>query len=251
VTSEAPQGTPFWPTDTARFEALQLELAEAAAREGRWYAPPLAGALEEGRLLVGAVFVAFPTGAPGPGAAGQPVWAAAVVTTGGAGSRAAGEAVVTGESGAPYVAGLLGLRCGRLMERAVRALPRPPDVLLVDATGRDHPRGAGLALHLGAALGLPSVGVTNRELVAAGDDPAPRRGDRAPLLLGGELVGYRVRTKAEARPLLAHAAWRTDAETASTLVLALAGRWRTPLPLRSARTLARSARARGEGRLVT
>jgi deoxyribonuclease V len=211
--------------------------------------PTAAEALAAGRLSVGAVFVAFPTGSPGPGAAGQRAWAAAVLAAGLAGSRLAGEAVITGTTGAPYVAGLLGRRCGRLMERALRALPGAPDVLLVDATGRDHPRGVGLTLHLGAALGLPSVGATARELVAAGDDPGPRRGDRAPLLVDGRLVGYRVRTRAGARALLAHAGWRTDPEVAAELVLALTGRWRTPLPLRAARTLARTARARDEGRL--
>jgi deoxyribonuclease V len=134
------------------------------------------------------------------------------------------------------------------MERAVRALPQAPDVLLVDATGRDHPRGGGLALHLGAALGLPSVGVTNRELIAAGVDPGERQSERAPLWRDGALVGYRLRARAGARPVLVHAAWRTDPVTACDLVLALTGRWRTPSPLRVARTLARTARARGEGR---
>jgi deoxyribonuclease V len=35
-------------------------------------------------------------------------------------------------------------------------LGRGLDALLVDATGRDHPRRAGLALHLGAMLDLPT-----------------------------------------------------------------------------------------------
>ena len=50
----------------------------------------------------------------------------------------------------------------------MRALPVAPEVLLVNATGRDHPRRAGLAFHLGAVLGLPTVGVTTRPLVAQG-----------------------------------------------------------------------------------
>lgn len=239
-----------WPRDDGRFAALQVALEHREAREGRWRpAPSAEEALAAGRLRVGAVFVAFPTGSPGPGAAGQPAWAAAVLCTGPAGARLAGRAVVDGVTGAPYVAGLLGRRCGALMERAVRALAALPDLLVVDATGRDHPRGAGLALHLGAVLGVPSIGVTNRELVAAGEEPGPRRGDRAPLLVDGVLVGHRVRTRPGTRALLAHAAWRTDPETACELLLALTGRWRTPVPLRAARTLARSARARGEGRL--
>ena len=34
-------------------------------------------------------------------------------------------------------------------------LAEPPDVLLLDGTGRDHPRRCGLAVHLGAVLDLP------------------------------------------------------------------------------------------------
>jgi deoxyribonuclease V len=128
-------------------------------------------------------------------------------------------AAVTGRLGAPYQPGLLALREGELLERAVRALPEAPDVLLVDATGRDHPRRAGLALHLGWALDLPTVGVTRRLLH---DGEGARR---AP---GG---------------LWVHAAWRTDLETAEQVVAAVTGRVRTPAPLREARRLARTARS--------
>jgi deoxyribonuclease V len=44
-----------------------------------------------------------------------------------------------------------------------------PEVLLVDATGSDHPRRAGLATYLGAILEPPAVGVTHRPLT--GQDP--------------------------------------------------------------------------------
>jgi deoxyribonuclease V len=126
----------------------------------------------------------------------------------------------------------------------VRALPARPDALLVNATGRDHPRRAGLALQLGAALDLPAAGVTHRPLLAEGEWPAEERGSRSPLRLGGEVVGYWVRTRSGARPLAAHAAWRTDPETAAELVLSVTGRARTPAPLREARRVARAARSR-------
>ena len=70
-----------------------------------------------------------------------------------------------------------------------------PDVLLVDASGRDHPRRCGLALHLGAVLGVPTVGVTHRPLRAEGEWPDDERGATSALVLDGERVGYWVRTK--------------------------------------------------------
>jgi deoxyribonuclease V len=137
---------------------------------------------------------------------------------------------------------LLALREGPLLEAAVRALAEPFDVLLVNATGRDHPRRAGLAVHLGAVLELPTVGVTHRPLLATGAWPGDTRGSTAPLELDGELVGHWVRTRAGTRPLAVHAAWRTDPELATRLVLDQC-RTRTPEPLRQARRVARRARS--------
>jgi deoxyribonuclease V len=129
------------------------------------------------------------------------------------------------------------------LEAAVRAASGAPDVLLVDATGRDHPRRAGLALHLGAVLDVPTVGVTHRPLLATGGWPPDETGASAPLVLEGEIVGAWLRTRAGTRPLAVHSAWRTDTDTAVAVVTAsLSGR-RTPEPLRLARTLAREARA--------
>ena len=125
----------------------------------------------------------------------------------------------------------------------MRALPIAPEVLVVNATGRDHPRRAGLALHLGAVLGLPTVGVTTRPLLAQGAWPPDQRGAIAPLRLGGEVVGCWVRTRAGARPVAVHAAWHTDVQAAVQVVLAATRRARTPEPLRRARTLARTERA--------
>jgi Endonuclease V len=90
-----------------------------------------------------------------------------------------GTTVVWGEAAAPYRPGLLALREGPSLEAAIRALSARPEVVIANATGRDHPRGAGLAINLGAVLDLPSVGVTDRPLLAAGAEPSPSAGTRA------------------------------------------------------------------------
>jgi deoxyribonuclease V len=158
-----------------------------------------------------------------------------------------GTTVVRGRAGGPYRPGLLALREGRLLEQAVRSLPKRPEVVIANATGRDHPRGAGLAVHLGAVLDLPSVGVTDRPLLASGAEPGPERGERSQLLLDGTPVALLVRTRAGTRPLVVHPGWRTDLETAASVVLAAIRRARTPEPLRRARAKARRARAEEEG----
>ena len=159
----------------------------------------------------------------------------------------AATAIVRGVAGAPYRPGLLALREGPLLEAAVRALPELPEVVIANATGRDHPRGAGLALHLGAVLDLPSIGVTDRPLLAVGADPGPERGATSALRLAGAEVGRLLRTRVGARPLVVHPGWRTDVEVAVSLVLAAVRRARTPEPLRRGRQEARRARAAEEG----
>jgi hypothetical protein len=106
----------------------------------------------------------------------------------------------------------------RPLHDALAPLPTPGDVVLVDATGRDHPRGAGLALHLGAVLDVPTVGVTHRPLLARGALPPDELGASAPLTVDGAVVGAWLRTKAGVRPLAVHAAWRTDPEVAVEVV---------------------------------
>jgi deoxyribonuclease V len=217
------------------------ELVRAQERLARAESP--AWRLPGGPATIGGCFVCFERGPSGPGRKGERAWAAAAAVHDG---RLIDTAVVTGEAGDAYRAGLLALREGKLLAAAVRALTNPPDVLLVDATGRDHPRRAGLALHLGAVVDLPTVGITHRPLVAEGEWPEDAQGARSPLRVDEEVVGFWLRTRAGTRPLAIHAAWRTDPETAVAATVASLARSRTPEPLRAARREARTARAGSE-----
>jgi len=235
-----------------------VELAARWRREPAWFPPT------DRAPRVGGLFVASARGAEGIGSADEPAWVAAVVLevprsefrvprfpaghvlgtrNPEPGTSVLESTVVHATFDAPYVAGLLAMREGRLLAEAVDALETEPDVLIVNGSGRDHPRRAGLALHLGAACGLPTVGVTDRPLLASGPEPGPQRGDVAELVLEAEVVGYRLRTRGGARPVVVHAGWRVDAQTACTVVLQVSRRSRTPAPLREARRLARTARS--------
>jgi deoxyribonuclease V len=225
----------MWPETPPELIRLQRELAHLRPAPWRPSGP---------RPLVAGCFVCFARGASGPGSAGDRGWAGAALMR--ADRQLVGTAVVRGEAGAHYQPGLLALREGRLLEAAVRALPGKPEVVIANATGRDHPRGAGLAIQLGAVLDLPSVGLTDRSLLAVGAEPGPEHGATSPLLLEGAEVARLLRTRAGARPLVVHPGWRTDLDTAVSVVLAATRRARTPEPLRRARQQARSRRAAEE-----
>ncbi|HEV8528736.1 MAG TPA: endonuclease V [Actinomycetes bacterium] len=225
-----PRGVWFWPV--GRDDLIEVQRELAAAAPGDWTPPA-------GDPLVGGCFVCFPRGHTGRGSAGDPAWAATALIRG---RRRYGHYLTIGSAGAAYEPGLLALRMGEILEAVVRGLPESPDVLLVDATGRDHPRRAGLALHLGAVLDLPTVGVTHRPLVASGEPPEDHAGAASPLVLDGEVVGFWLRTRSGVRPLAVHAGWKVDAVTALDIVRHCWCRRRTPEPLREARRLARIAR---------
>jgi deoxyribonuclease V len=225
----------MWPDTAGELARVQQQLAERTPPPWRPSGP---------RPLVAGCFVCFRRGQEGRGRAGEPGWATAVLMRGD--RRQAGSAVVSGSAAAPYEPGLLAMREGPLLEAVVRGLPEPPEVVMANASGRDHPRSAGLALHLGAVLDLPSVGVTDRPLLATGGDPGPERGETSALMLCGLEVARRLRTRAGARPIVVHTGWRTDLDTAISVVLASTRRARTPEPLRRARRAARQARAEAE-----
>jgi deoxyribonuclease V len=256
----------LWPPTDAKLIELQHRLASAAdavLATDPWTLP-------EHPFGVGGCFVAFVPGEAGPGRAGDRAWAAAVVWRAcasntrlrdvdahlrGARSDSAprraddviAQAVVERRVPDAYTPGLLARREGPILAAAVEALDERPDVLLVDASGLDHPRRAGLALHLGAVVDLPTVGVTRRPLVASGSEPESRREACAPLRLDGRCVAYWLCTRTGARPSVAHAGWRTTPETAvSTVLIASTESARTPVPLQEARRAAREARARAD-----
>ena len=216
-----------WPQTPDELKAVQRRLAADAPPLWR---PP------DGPLLIGGCFVAFERGHEGAGRIGDPAWSAAVLMRG---HRVVASQVIAGNARWTYEPGLLALRLGLLTESAVRGLPERPDVLLVDGTGRDHPRRAGLALHLGAVLELPTVGVTHRPMLATAPWPGDMRGATSPLMLDG----FWLRTRVGTRPIAVHAAWRVDATTAVDVVRRSGSQHRTPEPLRQARRLARVARA--------
>jgi deoxyribonuclease V len=222
-----------WPTTPDALLEAQRALADAS---------PDAWQPAGDSPAVGACVVVFARGQSGAGAPGDAAWSAAAVLRH---RELLAESTVAGAASGPYIPGLLALREGPCLEAAVCGLAVTPDVLLVDATGRDHPRRAGLAVHLGAVTGLPTVGVTHRALLARGEWPDEARGACSPLVLEGERVGAWLRTRRGARPLAIHPGWRTTLEVAIDVVLTATGGHRTPEPLRRARRLARVARASG------
>jgi len=137
----------------------------------------------------------------------------------------------------PYIPGLLSFREAPALLEAFTRLRCAPDAVLVDGQGQAHPRGVGIAAHLGLLLDTPTVGCAKSRLCGEHDEPGPEAGDSAPLFLGGRRVGAVLRTRRGVRPLYVSPGHLCDIASSVRLVLDCGGGYRSPEPVRRAHTL--------------
>jgi len=156
-----------------------------------------------------------------------------------------GEAGATHRGGLPYVPGLLGFREVPPLADAFRALPRRPDLVLVDGHGLAHPRGLGVACLLGVTLDVPTIGVAKSILVGTVEGELPDvAGAQAPLVWQGRIIGMALRTRRGANPVYVSPGHRVCLATALAWVVALGRGRRLPEPTRLAHAAATQVRLR-------
>lgn len=135
----------------------------------------------------------------------------------------------------PYIPGFLAFREVPLILEAYKSLKVKPDIVLVDGQGIAHPRGFGVASHLGVLLNIPTIGVAKNRLYGVCEAPEPRRGsytylrDRNNRIIGACLV-----TKDNTKPLYVSIGHLVDLEMAIRVVLENTIHYRLPEPLRIA-----------------
>lgn len=151
------------------------------------------------------------------------------------------------ETSFPYIPGLLTFREGAALLEAFRRLRSEPEVIFFDGQGIAHPRGLGIASHMGILLDRPTVGVAKSLLVGTAGEPGAGRGSTAPVLRDGETIGMAVRTKERTKPVYVSVGHRIDLQTAVDLVLATARGYRLPEPTRQAHLYANVVRREREG----
>lgn len=142
----------------------------------------------------------------------------------------------------PYVPGLLSFRETPAILDAVSRLKMRPQVVLCDGQGLAHPRGLGLACHVGLWLDLPTIGCAKSRLCGEFDPPAATRGRWAPLRLGEAVVGGVVCTRSRVKPMFISPGHLCDIDSAIRIALAAARRYRMPEPTRLADQLVNAAR---------
>ena len=143
----------------------------------------------------------------------------------------------------PYIPGLLSFREAPVVLRALKKLRHQPDLVILDAQGKAHPRRAGLASHVGLLTGLPCVGGAKSRLTGQHRQPGPAKGCSADLLdKDGQVIGRVLRTRRDVKCLYVSVGHLVSLDQAAAIVLALAHPYRLPQPTRLAHLLAAKLR---------
>ena len=135
----------------------------------------------------------------------------------------------------PYIPGLLAFREGPAIIETFKKLKQRPDLLIIDGQGIAHPRGFGIACHVGVLLDIPAMGIAKKRLYGVYDEPGEKRGSSSPLQSKeGEVIGSVLRTRDNTKPVFVSPGHKLDPESARDIALECARGYRIPEPTRQA-----------------
>ncbi len=112
--------------------------------------------------------------------------------------------------------------------------------MVYDGQGIAHPRGMGLASHMGLWFDLPSIGCAKTPLLDEFISPGASKGSFEWIRREGKEVGAVLRTREKVNPLFISPGHRIDLLTSIHLILESCLGFRIPEPLRKAHQLAES-----------
>ena len=152
------------------------------------------------------------------------------------------EAAAEGKMDFPYIPGLLSFREAPILIKAFEKIRNTPDVIILDGHGIAHPRGLGLASHIGLALDLPSIGCAKKILVGTHDPVGSEVGDYAPLVFKDNVVGAALRTRENVKPVFISPGHKMDISSAVEIAIKTGGGYKLPEPTRQAHLLVNRVR---------
>ncbi|GAX61802.1 deoxyinosine 3'endonuclease [Candidatus Scalindua japonica] len=137
----------------------------------------------------------------------------------------------------PYIPGLLSFRESPILLKAFAKIKSNPDVIILDAQGIAHPRGIGLASHIGLLLDKPTIGCAKTRLIGDYNEVGEEMGCYSPLTVQDKVVGAVLRTRKNVKPVFVSPGHKIDLKTSIGLILKSCRGCRLPEPIRQAHNL--------------
>ncbi|MGD2125982.1 MAG: deoxyribonuclease V [Desulfobacteraceae bacterium] len=144
----------------------------------------------------------------------------------------------------PYVPGLLSFREIPVLLQALKRLEISPDLILCDGQGIAHPRGLGLASHLGLLVDRPTIGCAKNRLVGEFSEVGRKKGSYTYLWHKGHVIGAVARTRTGVKPLFVSPGNRVTLEESLKIAFRCCKKYRVPQPTRLAHLLVNVLRSR-------
>ena len=144
----------------------------------------------------------------------------------------------------PYIPGLLSFREIPALIDVLRKIEIEPDLIFCDGQGIAHPRGLGLASHLGILLNKSTIGCAKSPLVGTYNQVGERKGNYAYLMHQNRIIGAVVRTRSKVKPLFVSPGYGVMLNDCVKFVLKTCSKCRIPEPTRQAHLLVNSVRSR-------
>ncbi|MEW6675856.1 MAG: deoxyribonuclease V [Nitrospirota bacterium] len=134
----------------------------------------------------------------------------------------------------PYIPGFLSFREGPVIIKAINNLNIKTDIILFDGQGIAHPKGLGIASHIGVLLNIPTIGCAKSRLIGKYKEPGFKKGNWSSLKYSGKTAGAVLRTRNNVRPVFVSPGHWINLKDSIEIVLRCTDKYRIPEPLRRA-----------------
>ena len=145
--------------------------------------------------------------------------------------------IITDHIRFPYIPGYLSFREAPVLLRLIESHYKLADIFVFDGHGIAHPRGFGIASHIGVLTDLPCIGCAKKKLVGNFVSPGDQKGDITDLIYKERVVGKVLRTRNNIKPVFVSIGHRVSLNGATKFILDCTGKYRLPEPTRLAHRL--------------
>jgi deoxyribonuclease V len=137
-----------------------------------------------------------------------------------------------------YTSNFFAFSCGPAILSILEKIELP-HILIFPGRGIAHPRGIGLASHLGILLDLPAIACSKRPLTRNYLEPEKTKGSYEFIFEKREKVGLVLRSRDNTNPIFISPGNKISIDSSLKIILQCRTKYRLPEPLRQAQILAR------------